>query len=189
MQVFFLCFTVDVYFKKKKAGGIDTHKKAAQERLGNQSNGNEQNRCCLKRSQNKDSDNKKDDDCKHMGSFEKNGDKIEEERGDFEHCYQSLIGLLNITNECRWDREEKYVPTDLFTCSPYGVPIPKIFDHHHSFYWIENFYYIAQILQIETTPSSHFLSVLKERGKLFCAMDNASAITQFPVIASHDFPK
>jgi len=110
--------------------------------------------------------------------------------GNFDQCYQHLNQFLD-TKLCQWHKPEYNgdpLISKMFFCTPDGVPMPLI-SSNQPFYWIENFYYTARVLNIDRIGGDRFLNVLKEQGRTYCNLEKLSATQKFPHASTEEISK
>ena len=77
-------------------------------------------------------------------------------------------------------------------CSPNNILMPKI-DlgslTRNEFYYIENFYYTAEVLGLADVSGQEFLTKLREKGKYYCSLDYQDAKKEFPNASEEEIKK
>jgi len=130
--------------------------------------------------------------------------------GDFMACYSILTEIIDarLRSDCDVDAFEKYYMQMM--CAPNGVLMPKIAAAWNTsgggggsasaamtatsksfseFYYIENFYYTANVLGIADVNGEQFLNTLLEKGKYYCSLHVDAAKKQFPEASEEEIRK
>ena len=101
--------------------------------------------------------------------------------GNFAECYDGLSNMVDerLKSKC----EILEIDIEDMMCTPNDVMMPKI-DLGNigniEFYYIENFYYTAEVLGLVNVDGQEFLKKLEEKGKYYCGLEIENAKKEFP---------
>jgi len=116
--------------------------------------------------------------------------------GDFSECYRGLSEMVKdrLKPKCAVRDEMK----SELVCTPNSVVMPAIdiglatetqSAAKQEFYYIENFYYTAEVLEMLDVHGLPFLETLRSKGQQFCAMERADAVKAFPKAEEDEIDK
>eukprot|EP01083_Nonionella_stella_P013558 38163_1 len=114
--------------------------------------------------------------------------------GSFGDCYKGLSTMIKdkLMHGCVVPEIEV---KDMI-CTPNKVLIPaidlgmdKITVNTNEFYYIENFYYTAKVLNLLGVHGREFLDKLQEKGEYYCSLDVEKAKSEYPDASEEEIKK
>lgn len=125
--------------------------------------------------------------------------------GNFRECYDHLKKIIDVS-DCNHDNNDGNiqskelslnsnnnnnnkikVKTEDLICTPNGVSMPRL-DNSKQFYYIENFYYTANVLKI-TENQANFYQSLLENGQKYCSLTREDAAKLYPHASEDEIKK
>merc|ERR1712130_101128 len=107
--------------------------------------------------------------------------------GNFKECYDGLSEMINerLKSKCSIPS----IDIEQLLCTPNSVLMPKIAGNKNEFYYIENFYYTAKVLNLLDVHGQEFLDKLNEKGEEYCSLDIDKAKIKYPEASEEEIQK